>query len=77
MKLSVIIPCYNEKATIKQIVDAVRNSSWPDLEIIIIDDYSTDGTREILDTELKEKCDKLVLHDKNKGKGAAIRTGLK
>ena len=57
MKLSVIIPCYNEKATIKQILDAVRNSSWPDIEIIIIDDYSTDGTREILQEVLEEGSD--------------------
>ena len=77
MKLSVIIPCYNEKATIKQIVGAVRNCSWPDIQMIVIDDFSTDGTRDILENDLNEKIDKLVLHDKNKGKGAAIRTGIK
>lgn len=77
MKLSVIIPCYNEKLTINQIVDAVRKSSWPDIEIIVVDDFSTDGSREILENEIREKIDKLVLHDQNKGKGAAIRTGIK
>jgi glycosyltransferase involved in cell wall biosynthesis len=77
MKLSVIIPCYNEQATIKQIVEAVRNSSWPDIELIVVDDCSTDGTREILEKEIGDKLDKLVLHESNQGKGAAIRTGIK
>ena len=48
MKLSVIIPCYNEKNTIETIVDAVKASPKKDLEIIVVDDYSTDGTRDIL-----------------------------
>ena len=77
MKLSVIIPCYNEQATIKQIIEAVRNSSWPDIELIVVDDCSTDGTREILEKEIRAKLDKLVLHETNQGKGAAIRTGIK
>ncbi len=77
MKLSVIIPCYNEKATIKQIVDAVRNSSWPDIELIVVDDFSTDGTREILVQEINDKLDQLILQEVNQGKGAAIRTGIK
>ena len=77
MKLSVIIPCYNEEPTIRQIIDAVRNCSWSDLELIVVDDFSSDGTREILTTELNEKVDKLILHDRNQGKGAAIRTGIK
>ena len=77
MKLSVIIPCFNEKPTIEQIIDAVRDCSWSDLELIVVDDYSTDGTRELLENQLKDKIDTLILHDKNRGKGAAIRTGLK
>jgi len=77
MKLSVIIPCYNEKPTIRQIIDAVQNCSWSDLEIIVVDDFSTDGTREILENDIRDKLDKLILHDKNKGKGAAIRSGIK
>jgi glycosyltransferase involved in cell wall biosynthesis len=77
MKLSVIIPCYNEQATIKQIVEAVRNSSWPDIELIVVDDSSSDGSREILESEIRDKLDKLVLHETNQGKGAAIRTGIK
>lgn len=77
MKLSVIIPCYNEKATIRQIIDAVRNSSWSDIELIVVDDCSSDGTREILENEIRDKLDKLILHETNQGKGAAIRTGIK
>ena len=77
MKLSVIIPCYNEKATIEQIIDAVRNSSWSDIELIVVDDFSTDGAREILENLIRDKLDKLILHETNQGKGAAIRTGIK
>ncbi len=77
MKLSVIIPCYNEKATIKEIVDAVRNSSWSDIELIVVDDCSSDGTRDILENEIRDKLDELILHEVNQGKGAAIRTGIK
>jgi glycosyltransferase involved in cell wall biosynthesis len=76
LKLSVVVPCFNEKATISQLLDAVRNSGYPDLEIIVIDDFSTDGTRDLLAGELKPKFDKLVLHEKNQGKGAALRSGI-
>lgn len=77
MKLSVVIPCYNEKNTIKQIVEAVKNSPYPLKEIIIVDDYSTDGTRDILKTEIEPIVDKIIYHEKNQGKGAALRTGIK
>lgn len=77
MKLSVIIPCYNEQATIKEIVVAVRNSSWSDIELIVVDDFSSDGTRNILQNDIKNKLDQLILHETNQGKGAAIRTGIK
>lgn len=75
--LSVIIPCYNEKDTIRTIVKAVRESSIENLEIIIVDDFSTDGTRDILETEIKLQVNKIFYHEKNKGKGAALRTGIK
>ena len=77
MKLSIVIPCYNEKPTINQIIEAVRNCSWSNIEIIVVDDCSSDGTREILQSELKDEIDQLFLHEENQGKGAAIRTGLK
>ena len=76
MKLSVVIPCYNEKNTIHKIVRAVKESGTKDLEIIIVDDYSTDGTRDILENEIKPLVDKIIYHEKNKGKGAALRAGF-
>lgn len=76
MRLSVVIPCYNEFATIKQLLEAVHSSPYPDKEIIVIDDFSTDGTRELLTGELRGLIDQLLLHSKNKGKGAALRTGI-
>jgi glycosyltransferase involved in cell wall biosynthesis len=77
MKLSVVIPCYNEKETINKIVAAVKGSSWKDFEIIIVDDCSTDGTREILKDEVERCVDKVIYHDVNRGKGAALRNGIK
>jgi glycosyltransferase involved in cell wall biosynthesis len=77
MKLSVIIPCYNEKNTIKTIINAVKNSPYPKKEIIIVDDCSNDGTRDILRTEIESDVDKVIYHSKNQGKGSAIRTGIK
>lgn len=76
MKLSIIIPCYNERDTIKEALDAVLNSSYDSKEIIVVDDYSTDGTRELLINELYSTVDKLLLHEFNQGKGAALRTGI-
>ncbi len=77
MKLSVIIPCYNEKETIHQIIDAVKAAPVRDLEIIIVDDFSTDGTRELLREEVVGRVDKIIYHPYNQGKGAALRTGIK
>ena len=75
-KLSVVIPCYNESETIETIIDAVKKSPYEPKEIIIVDDYSQDGTREIL-AGLVGKVDKILYHDINKGKGAALRTGIR
>lgn len=80
-KLSVIIPCYNEKKTINKIFDKVTSSleknSILNYEIIIIDDYSNDGTREILkDLDSKDRVF-VYYHDVNLGKGAAIQTAIK
>ncbi|MBI4838619.1 MAG: glycosyltransferase family 2 protein [Nitrospirae bacterium] len=77
MKLSVIIPCFNEISTIDRIVDAVKNSPYADKEIIIVDDFSTDGTKEKLEKDIVRKVDKVIYHESNRGKGAAVRTGLK
>ena len=76
MKLSVVIPCYNEFATIRTIVEKVRNAPIKEIEIIVVDDASTDGTREILKNEIEEKVDKVIYHEVNMGKGAALRNGF-
>ena len=76
MKLSIIIPCYNERATIRQIVEAVCGAPYESKEIIVVDDCSTDGTREYLQSELSNVIDRILLHDVNRGKGAALRTGI-
>lgn len=77
MKLSIVIPCYNERNTIATIVNAVKNSPYPSKEIIVVDDYSTDGTRDILRKEIEPTIDKVLYHEQNRGKGAAVRTGIK
>jgi len=77
MKLSIIIPCYNEKKTIREIVDAVRSAPCEDMEIIIVDDCSSDGTAIILRNEISPLVDKIIYHDVNQGKGAALRSGIK
>ena len=76
MKLSVLIPCYNERATLAGVLDAVRACPVPDVQIVVIDDGSTDGTRELLLGEWQGKADKVLLHERNQGKGAALRTGI-
>ncbi len=76
MKLSVIIPCFNEESTIKELLFAVKNCGLKHLEIIIVDDCSTDGTKKFLEN-INDKNIKVVFHEKNQGKGAALRTGFK
>jgi glycosyltransferase involved in cell wall biosynthesis len=76
LKLSVIIPCYNEKSTIEEIVRRVRAVGLAH-EIVLIDDGSTDGTRDVLATLETHDDLKIILHERNMGKGAAVRTGFK
>ena len=68
MKLSVVIPCYNERPTIESVVEAVRSAPVKDVEIIIVDDGSTDGTKELLQQKPPGWVDKLVLQQQNSGK---------
>ena len=76
LKLSVIIPCYNEKTTIAEVIRRVRAVGLAH-EIIVVDDGSTDGTRDVL-AEIDRGDDlKIILHERNLGKGAAVRTGFK
>lgn len=76
MKLSIVIPCYNEEKTIRTIVDAVRASPYDDKEIIVVDDCSKDNTRAILQSEIAPLVHQILYHDVNQGKGAALRTGI-
>ncbi len=76
MKLTVVIPCYNEAKTIRLIVDRVRAAPVADKEIIIVDDCSRDGTRDLLRTQIAPLVSKILYHEVNQGKGAALRTGF-
>jgi glycosyltransferase involved in cell wall biosynthesis len=73
--LSVVIPCFNEAATILDLIDRVRSSPVESKQIIVVDDGSSDGTRELLQ-ELKADDLIVLLHDRNRGKGAALCTGF-
>ena len=72
--MSVVVPCYNEHDTVLTLLKRVADSPWV-REIIVVDDGSTDGTRQIL-SDLDSATVRVVLHDKNQGKGAALRTGF-
>jgi len=74
--ISVIIPCYNEAKTIELIVERVLAIKQYNIEIIIIDDFSNDGTTEILKTKLTSKIRKILYNEKNFGKGYCIRKGI-
>ena len=74
--LSVVIPCYNEKDTIETVLDAVRDCGVKNTEIIVVDDYSQDGTRDLLQGPLRAKIDRLIFHKSNQGKGAALAKGF-
>lgn len=76
MKLSVVIPCYNELGTISQVIAAVKASPIADKEIIVVDDASSDGTRQYLQEHLESQVDRVIYHAKNAGKGAALRSGF-
>jgi glycosyltransferase involved in cell wall biosynthesis len=76
MKLSIVIPCYNEARTIRAIVDAVRAAPVADKEIIIVDDCSRDGTRDLLRTQIAPLVHQIIYHEVNRGKGAALRSGF-
>ena len=76
MKLSIIIPCYNESSTILSLIKAVKQSPVKNREIIIVDDGSKDGTRDILGA-LNDPEVRTIFHKANQGKGAALRTGFR
>lgn len=75
-KLSIIIPCYNEENNIQTIVEKVMQSPIPNKEIIIVDDCSTDNSRRVLKEVIEPLVSKVIYHEQNGGKGAALRTGF-
>lgn len=76
MKLSIIIPCYNEHRTIETLLGKVHAAIPGPKEIIIVDDCSKDDTRRLLQEDLSHLYDKLILHEENQGKGGALQTGF-
>jgi glycosyltransferase involved in cell wall biosynthesis len=76
MKLSILIPCFNERKTIEEILLRVEACAYQPKEIVIIDDYSTDGTRDILRNRPAQDSEQIIFHEKNQGKGAALKAGI-
>ena len=76
MKVSIVIPCYNEKNTIEKIVEAACNAPLESKEIIVVDDGSRDGTQTVLEKKLSRRVDEIIYHPVNRGKGAALRSGF-
>ncbi len=77
MKLSIIIPCYNEKEHLAKLISLVKGSPVEDKEIILVDDGSKDGTTELIRSNIESMVDKVIYHPKNMGKGASIQSALK
>ena len=74
--LSVVIPCYNEIDTVEALIDSVERAPIREKQIIVVDDASTDGTRELLRDKIEACVDRVIYHEKNQGKGAALRSGF-
>lgn len=75
-KLSIVIPCYNEKDSILTILEKVKDAPIANKEIIVVDDKSTDGTTEMLHEQVEPIVDKVLYHTVNTGKGGALRDGF-
>jgi glycosyltransferase involved in cell wall biosynthesis len=76
-KVSIIIPCYNEKKTIARIIEILNNKIKIKKQIILIDDCSTDGTRDLIKSKFLNKFDKVIFHKTNQGKGSCIISAQK
>lgn len=74
--IAVVIPCYNERSTLADLVRRVREAPVARKQLILVDDCSTDGTTELIRAEIEPLVDRVVYHERNQGKGAAIRSGL-
>ncbi|MDB9822152.1 glycosyltransferase family 2 protein [Deltaproteobacteria bacterium] len=76
MKLSIIIPCYNEKEYLPKLISLVKDSPVDNKEIILVDDGSNDGTTQLIKSEIESIVDKVIYHPQNFGKGSAIQSAL-
>lgn len=76
MKVTVVIPCFNELTTLESLISAVRAVKSVEKEIILVDDFSSDGTRELIKKKVGKLVDLVIYHDRNMGKGAALRSGI-
>src|SRR6266496_4019504 len=76
MKVSVVIPVFNERGTIEQVVKAVRAAPVENIEIIVVDDASTDGTQQVLKEKISTMANRIIYQPRNCGKGAALRAGF-
>ena len=74
--VSIVIPCYNEATTLEQVVEKVLSAPVDDMEVIVVDDGSTDGTTDVLRDKIAPRVAKVLFHERNQGKGAALRTGF-
>ncbi|HEX5064822.1 MAG TPA: glycosyltransferase family 2 protein [Myxococcota bacterium] len=74
--VSIVIPCYNEATTLEQVVAKVLSAPVDDMEVIVVDDGSTDGTTDVLRDKIAPRVAKVLFHERNQGKGAALRTGF-
>lgn len=77
MKISIIIPCYNEVSTLEKIIKKISKQKNIKKEIILVDDFSNDGSRQLIKKFICKKVDKVIYHKKNLGKGACIQSALK
>jgi glycosyltransferase involved in cell wall biosynthesis len=76
MKLSIIIPCFNEKNTIHELIKRINSDVNIPKEIILIDDCSTDGTSELIKNKIEKSVDKVIYHKNNHGKGGCIKSSI-
>jgi len=76
MLITVLIPCFNEKKTIEEVVDRINDLKDLNLEIIIIDDNSNDGTKDLLKDKIQDKVSKIIFNNKNYGKGYCVKKGI-
>src|ERR1700739_3269097 len=76
MKISVVIPVFNERDTVEQVVKVVRGADVGEIEIIVVDDASTDGTQQVLKEKVSSLANQIIYQPRNQGKGAALRAGF-